>query len=275
MNLEQLNKSQIVLLTLLVSFVTSIATGIVTVSLVEKAPTDVTRVVQRVVERTVEQVAPADQQATVITKEKTVIVREADLIAAAVAQNKSRIIAIRSGSTGAVVTYGVRIDASGTIATDAGALVASGAYYVAAEEETRVPLSVVADGGARGVALLAPPQDETLPQEAVTPSEIPLQLGQTVVALVGGETIATGLVSALGDGGYVETDIDPKYIVSGTVLINVDGEAIGISTHASREHAPAAFVPIRAVVALLTATGAEGDTPADTGGATTTAAQAR
>ena len=33
MNMEELSKSQIVLLTLLVSFVTSIATGIVTVSL--------------------------------------------------------------------------------------------------------------------------------------------------------------------------------------------------------------------------------------------------
>ena len=35
MDLEKLNKSQIVLLTLLVSFVTSIATGIVTVALMQ------------------------------------------------------------------------------------------------------------------------------------------------------------------------------------------------------------------------------------------------
>ena len=38
MDLEHLNKTQIILLTLLVSFVTSIATGIVTVSLLAQAP---------------------------------------------------------------------------------------------------------------------------------------------------------------------------------------------------------------------------------------------
>ena len=63
MNLEQLTKHQIVLLTLLVSFVTSIATGIVTVSLMDQAPAGVTRVVNQIVEHTVEKVIPATQSA--------------------------------------------------------------------------------------------------------------------------------------------------------------------------------------------------------------------
>jgi hypothetical protein len=45
MNLEQLNKTQIILLTLLVSFVTSIATAIATAALIQKAPADITRVI--------------------------------------------------------------------------------------------------------------------------------------------------------------------------------------------------------------------------------------
>ena len=36
--MEHLNKQQLILLTLLISFVTSIATGIVTVSLMDQAP---------------------------------------------------------------------------------------------------------------------------------------------------------------------------------------------------------------------------------------------
>ena len=270
MDLEQLNKSQIVLLTMLVSFVTSIATGIVTVSLVEKAPADVTRVVQRVVERTVEQVTPAQaQQATVVTTERTVIVREADLVAAAVAQNKTRIIPVKNTSTDTLAALGVILDPSGVIVTDASAFDPEGEYHVVGVEEEIIPLTFVTQpGGARGIALLEAQSE--LPFEAMVPSEISAQLGQTAVAFVGGDSIAQGLVSGLGEGGYIETSIDERAITSGTILINVDGEVLGISTGAAREHAPSAFVPIRAVVALLQAPEGDSETEDTQESATTT-----
>jgi S1-C subfamily serine protease len=96
MDIEQLNKSQLVLLTLLVSFVTSLATGIVTITLMEQAPPAITQTVNRIVERTIEKVVPQDGQvaaaANVVT-EKTVVVHESDQVTEAVA--KASPIAVR------------------------------------------------------------------------------------------------------------------------------------------------------------------------------------
>jgi hypothetical protein len=86
MDLEHLTKKQTILLTFLVSFVTSIATGIVSVSLMQQMPTPVTQTINRVVERTLERVVEkkTDARGVVTTKEKTVVVRETDLISSAV-----------------------------------------------------------------------------------------------------------------------------------------------------------------------------------------------
>ena len=78
--MEELNKNQIILLTLLVSFVTSIATGIVTVTLMDQAPPAVTQTINRVVERTVEKLVPGETQVATVVREVPVIVTEEELM---------------------------------------------------------------------------------------------------------------------------------------------------------------------------------------------------
>src|SRR3989338_6887788 len=134
MDIEQLSKSQIVLLTLLVSFVTSIATGIVTVSLMEQAPPIVAQTVNRIVEHTVETVVPAasgQAAATVVTQEKTVIVRESEQISKAVEKISPSMVRIYASGAedAAFLGLGIVMDASGMIIADSVSLDArNGAY---------------------------------------------------------------------------------------------------------------------------------------------------
>ena len=60
MDIKDLNKSQLLLLAVLLSFVTSIATGITTVTLMQQAPASVIVPVTRIVQETVEKIVPAE-----------------------------------------------------------------------------------------------------------------------------------------------------------------------------------------------------------------------
>jgi len=254
MDLEKLDKSQIVLLTMLVSFVTSIATGIVTASLVEKAPTDVTRVIQRVVEKTAQSVVPTEtQRATVITREKTIIIKESDLVTSAISKNKSKIISVVDANSGDFVSLGVFVDSKGTLAVDASKLVKDGKYSVTLNKDKKdIPLTVIYKGGARGVALLSAKTKRT-GLETITTSDTPLKLGQTIVAFIGDGSIAQGIVTKLSEGGYIETNINGTKIAPGSVLININGDVVGMSTGESRKNDKSSFIPIRVAFAQLKA----------------------
>jgi len=88
--MEELNKTQLILLALLVSFVTSIATGIVTVALMDQAPPAITQTINRVIKETERIIVPEKQQATV----ETVVVKEEDYIVSAVDANAPNVVSI-------------------------------------------------------------------------------------------------------------------------------------------------------------------------------------
>lgn len=88
--IKDLNKTQLILLAILLSFVVSIATGIVTVTLMQQAPTGFTQTVNRVVQQTIEKVSPDYSP----NKVQTVVVKEDDLVVDAVAKTRGRMYPI-------------------------------------------------------------------------------------------------------------------------------------------------------------------------------------
>lgn len=260
MDIEELSKSQIVLLTLLVSFVTSIATGIVTVSLMQQAPPAIAQTVNRVIERTVER-APSSpsrgQAAAAAAQETTVIVKESDLIADAAARAAPSVVKVYGGEGAApdFLAFGVVV-APGDIATDAGSLGTGGEHIVQLPDGSRVRASVASRNASTGIARLAA-ATSTLEDAAPKWSPIGISkespaLGETVIALGGGGGIRVGqgiveIVEESSAGSLIETDIARASIAPGSPLLDTGGNLVGIATSPSLAVSPSAFLSVAAL----------------------------
>ena len=133
MDLKDLNKPQLIMLALLLSFVTSIATGIVTVTLMQQAPASVTIPINRVVRQTVEKIVPSEGKNTV----QTVVIKEEDLVVDAIAKNSAAIFSVTKESQdadGKTIEVGVGkgfiVSSDGTIVADGSLVSDAGLYYL-------------------------------------------------------------------------------------------------------------------------------------------------
>ncbi|MBI2475963.1 MAG: trypsin-like peptidase domain-containing protein [Candidatus Taylorbacteria bacterium] len=266
--MEGLTKQQIVLVTLLVSFVTSVATGIVTVALMDQAPPGVTQTINRVVERTVEKVVPNPNQAAAVVTKETVVVKEDDLVIQAVEKNAKSLVSITKVSgegeakTETFAGNGLVLSKEGLMASDssvaAPALDDNGnplqqSLKAVLADGAALPLTVVSADNATGLIFLKPTLDDKTKNTVFIPATIAdagsLKLGQTVIAL-GGEkvSVATGIVSNLSQseqkpvsqdgaatstsksstGQIIKTDISAPAKALGAILVNLSGDVVGI-----------------------------------------------
>jgi len=240
MDIEQLTKHQIVLLTLLVSFVTSIATGIVTVSLMDQAPAGVTKIVNQIVEHTVETVAPQTQgaAAATATTEKTVVVKDDDLAAQSIASAQKAIVRITASGGKDLIARGVIIDSKGTALTDSSALAASGAasFDAILSSGERVAVSKVSTATTSPIATLTlAVGTSTGYAPAKMGSASNLKLGQSVIRIggVGSDTVGNGVVASLPKdeaGSQTQIEATVSSATPGSILITLFGEIIGMTT---------------------------------------------
>lgn len=231
--MDGLNNNQIILLGILVSFVTSIATGIVTVSLMQEAPVSVTQTINRVVERTVEKVIPGETKTVV--QEVSKVINVEDLVVEAVKK-----------SSPAVVTLYSEISTS----TKPGFLMENGKYLVSVggsagenfvlkkgENETINLKFLVSDSGT-GISIYQPllpaGGKEVLPSIALSFSGI--SPGQSSIALgssaEGDKTLSVGIISNVSGNASSTLIIRSQAIVSSTIggpLIDIHGMVIGVN----------------------------------------------
>ncbi len=236
MDLEHINKTQIVLLTLLISFVTSIATGIATVSLIEKAPTDVTRIIDRIVQQPIETIVPGTRE--VVTQERTVVVSESDLIAKAIGAITPSIVRLYTVSSRDNLDFqgmGVIVSEEGIVVADR-RIVESGEDYVARlSDGTELRAEPSQGEGEQGFFRLDAEEDQTFTPAAFGAFDT-LALGQTVIAL-SGETslsISPGVIAELlptekeNAASRIRASIDTSRVLLGSPLIDLSGSVIGM-----------------------------------------------
>lgn len=264
MDLEKLNTSQVILLTLLTSFVTSIATGIVTVTLMDQAPPVVTQTLERVVEKTVSQVVPSSSGQTAAVSVATEKASATDSIPQAVSRIGISLVRVYTGVSEApeFLGFGVVVAKSGLIVTDLAILPEAGReLFVATNSSGLLSASVVSRGNSNSLSLLqgaTSTQSGKVTWRPATVSSAPLALGQTVVSVAGKSAVRvdSGIVSAIGSlssgekapRDFIDTNISYESASAGAPLINADGELVGISTYASRTAGEGGFLASSAIL---------------------------
>ncbi|MDO8555092.1 MAG: trypsin-like peptidase domain-containing protein [bacterium] len=94
--MEHLTKSQLVLLVLLVSFITSVVTGIVTVTLINQAPQPITQTVGKILEKTIERVVPGGiiDSKTANNNPAPIIITQDDLVVKLVKNTSPAVVSV-------------------------------------------------------------------------------------------------------------------------------------------------------------------------------------
>lgn len=243
--MEHLTKAQIVLLTIFVSFVASMATGIVVVTLMQQSPEPVTQTLTKVVERTIEKITanPTEKNSTPAPANVE------DLTVAAIERNiKSTVVFKAVSGSGEAHSAGIGtiVSADGLVVTDTGNF-GEGALTTTVGG-VQYALQVVSNekGNSLGLGRLTP-VGAGVAAGTFTPVVLGnpdlLKLGQTTIVLGGwdGKTVMSGLVNNLEMRTIVDKDkktetkvVDnigvstrPGASSNGAPIISLSGEVVG------------------------------------------------
>ena len=228
MEMKELNKQQLILLAILISFITSIATGIVTVTLLQQAPTSFTTPMNRVVRQTVEKIVPGE----VTNTTQTVVVKEEDLIVDAIAKNQSAVFSIfKQGSddTGKTIEVsagrGFVISNNDTIVADASLVPDKEIYFVKNDSGKFKADFISSDANGFTFLKIGAPVDDksklvyTLPAFGDISK---MKAGQKIIVM--GNTISSFIYD-----GSKELKLSVSKALAGGIVLDLDGNVLGVA----------------------------------------------
>ncbi len=226
MNIEDLTKTQLLLLTILVNFVTSIATGVLTVSLLDQAPPTVFQTVNRIVDHTIETVTT--EVPVIRNGPSSSVPSSEDLLTAAIAKNAARSVAILRTGSDEPVASGVFVGGSRSVYTfgDLPGTVRvrfSDGSVVEAKEAS-------SDGDLHRYAFEAGATLPSVPGARFVPAA-EVKQGQTAIAHTAQGGAVTGIVSRVEEGAL---DAELPDLMLGAPVVNLSGDVLGIFMGAGR-----------------------------------------
>jgi hypothetical protein len=228
MDIKDLNKPQLIMLALLLSFVTSIATGITTVTLMQQAPSSVTIPINRIIRQTVEKIVPAEGKTTV----QTVVVKEEDLVVDAIAKNKSALFSVTKETKdidGRTIEIsageGFAVSNDGIVAVDGSLVPDKEVYYVKNDSGKFHADFISLDKNGFSLLKIGAPLDEKNKITFSVPTFGDLSKmkeGQKVLVL--GNTISSFIFD-----GNKDIKINVTKSNAGGLVLDLDGDVIGIA----------------------------------------------
>jgi hypothetical protein len=248
MDIEELSKAQLLLLTVMVNFVVSIATGVLTVSLLDQAPIQVSEGVDRVVERTIQTIATPVQVVNPIKSISTppaagpsIEQQTTEAIGDAAART---VLIYKNSTTTPAIAYGTYLNSQKAVATanvqglpkEAVISFSDGSAAKASISKTTATLVIY------GFA-----DDAVLPEapNSGLPASSKLKQGQTVLALTKDSAAVSGIISKVEATGIITT---LSGVPVGAGAVDLSGQVIGIGSLTA-----GTLIPADAITALLAA----------------------
>lgn len=227
MDIEELTKSQLLLLTILVNFIVSIATGILVISMLDQSPAPITQTVQQIVDHTIETISTPISSPIVINKPSPVSPTQEQQLTAALAADGARTVLIHKNSTTSpAIAFGVYLPKSRAVATAAASQLPK-EVVIEFVDGSAAEASLSKQGS--GITIYGFSDTAALPDASAT-NPIPmasLKQGQTVVALTKDRAAITGIISKVDKTGITTTLVG---IPAGAAAVDLSGSLVGIAS---------------------------------------------